>query len=97
VRAEIRKAIKKGEGDKVHVVLYEDKSTYKIPKPIMECFELEPRHVYEKFLAFTEGQQKSYVDWIYKAKRAETRAQRIATMMERVSKGKRLHDTEEML
>lgn len=94
VRAGIRKAIKKQEGDKVHVVLFEDTSTYKIPKQIRECFELEPQYVYENFCSFTEGQQKSYVDWIYEAKRAETRAQRIATMMERVSKGKRLHDTD---
>lgn len=95
VRTEIRKAIKKGEGDTVRVVLYLDNSKYIIPAEIWECFQLESEHIYKTFETFTESQQKSYVDWIYAARRSETRAKRIAIMMERVGRGKRLYDPEE--
>jgi uncharacterized protein YdeI (YjbR/CyaY-like superfamily) len=44
---------------------------------------------------FTDNQQKSYIDWIYAAKRSETRANRIAIMMERVARGKKLYDPDE--
>jgi hypothetical protein len=92
VRAEIRKAIKKGDGDSVRVILFFDKSRYIIPTEIWECFQLEPEHIYKVFEKFTDSQQKSYIDWIYAAKRNETRANRIAIMMERVGRGKRLYD-----
>jgi hypothetical protein len=94
VRAEIRKAIKKKEGDIVRVILNYDNSKYVIPTEIWECFQLESEHIYKKFESFTDSQQKSYVDWIYAAKRSETRAKRIAIMMERVARGKRLYDPE---
>jgi hypothetical protein len=80
VRAEIRKAIKKEEGDSVHVVLYYDNSKYVIPTEIWECFQLEPEHIY---------------NWVYAAKRSETRAERIAIMMERVARGKKMYDPDE--
>jgi hypothetical protein len=95
VRAEIRKAIKKKDGDTVHVILHHDKSKYIIPAEIWECFQLESEHIYKAFEKFTDSQQKSYIDWIYSAKRSETRASRIAIMMERVGRGKRLYDPEE--
>jgi len=95
VRTEIRKAIKKSDGDSVRVILYSDNSKYIIPTEIWECFQFESEHIYKTFEKFTDSQQKSYVDWIYAAKRSETRANRIATMMERVGRGKRLYDTEE--
>jgi hypothetical protein len=95
VRAEIRKAIKKEEGDSVHVVLYYDNSKYVIPTEIWECFQLEPEHIYNTFVNFTDNQQKSYIDWVYAAKRSETRAERIAIMMERVARGKKMYDPDE--
>jgi hypothetical protein len=92
VRAEIRKQIKKKAGDTVHIVLYHDQSHYIIPEEIIACFELEPDKIFKNFLLFTEGQQKAYVDWINKAKTPETKAKRIATMMELVAVKKKLHD-----
>ena len=89
VRAEIRKAIGKREGDKVHVVLFLDKSTYQVPEDIAECLALEPKEVLDRFLALTEGQQKSFVDWVNAAKKEETRARRIVEMIERIKEGKK--------
>ncbi|AXT59157.1 DUF1905 domain-containing protein [Aquimarina sp. AD10] len=92
VKAEIRKKIKKEKGDYVKVILYTDDSSLKIPQEIIECFKNEPKITYTTFLSFTEGQKKSYLDWIYQAKSDETKANRILTMMDRLQKGLRLHD-----
>jgi len=97
VKAEIRKKIKKQAGDYVKVILYSDESPLTLPQEIVECFELEPKKVLKNFLAFPEGQQKAYLDWIYSAKTEETKAKRILQMMERVSKNLRFYDNEETL
>lgn len=94
VKAEIRKKIGKQEGDYVQVVLYSDDSRLKIPEEIIECFTYEPKKVYETFMKFTEGEQKAYLDWIYKAKTEETKADRIATMMKKLLKGLKFSDRE---
>ena len=90
VRAEIRKAIGKKEGDKVRVVLYLDTSVYQVPEDIAECLEMESKEVLDKFLALTEGQQKSFVDWVNAAKKADTRAQRILELITRIKKEKNI-------
>ncbi len=86
VKAAIRKKIGKQEGDMVHIILYADESNLEIPEEIMECFNNEPKEILENFLAFPEGQQKAYIDWIYEAKTEETKARRIVEMIERVDK-----------
>jgi hypothetical protein len=92
VRAEIRKAIGKRAGDSVWVTLYRDTSEAPIPDEILSCFANEPPLVAETFAGFTPGERKSYLDWICQAKTEETRANRIARMMERLERGLRLHD-----
>ncbi|MGB0522686.1 MAG: DUF1905 domain-containing protein [Flammeovirgaceae bacterium] len=92
VKAAIRKAIKKQAGDTVHIILYSDESDVEIPQEIIECFKLEPKKSYETFLSFTEGEQKSYLDWIYAAKTDETKVNRIANMMERLQKKLKFYD-----
>src|SRR5688572_5246826 len=42
VKAEIRKQIKKSEGDFVHVVLYSDNEPLEIPKEMILCLKDEP-------------------------------------------------------
>lgn len=59
------------------------------PEELLECFEQEEKSINDTFMSFTEGQRKAYIDWIYNAKTDETKANRIAEMMERLSKGKR--------
>ncbi len=89
VKAAIRKKIKKEAGDFVHVILYSDESPLEIPEEIIECFKNEPAKIYKTFLRFTEGEQKSYLDWIRDAKTDATKAERIAKMMEKVGEGKK--------
>ncbi|MCR9251413.1 MAG: YdeI/OmpD-associated family protein [bacterium] len=81
VKAAIRKVIKKEAGDFVNIVLALDESPIEIPEEIIECFKNEPQRVYESFLNLTEGQQKTYIDWIYEAKTDETKVERIARIM----------------
>ena len=94
VKAAIRKKIKKEKGDTVHIILYSDESPIEIPDEIIECFKLEPKKTYETFQNFTEGEQKTYLDWIYEAKIEETKVNRIVLMMERLHKKLRFHDKE---
>jgi hypothetical protein len=84
VKAEIRKIIKKQAGDYVRVLLYADESVLKVPDEIIECFKNEPKVVYENFQNFTEGEQKTYLEWINSAKTDETKADRIIKMMDRL-------------
>ena len=94
VKAAIRRKIKKEKGDTVHVILYLDENPLKIPEELIECFKMEPQKVYETFISFTEGEQKTYIDWIYDAKTEETKTRRIVVMMDRVQKGLRFHDAD---
>ena len=95
VKAQIRKKIKKEAGDYVTVVLYSDESPVEIPDEILACFQNEPQKILETFSAFTEGEQKAYLDWIYEARTEETKTNRIVKMMERLQKGLRFYDKEE--
>ena len=92
VRAEIRKKINKYAGDYVHIILYPDESLLKLPDEIIACFKNEPKQVLENFLLYTVGEQKAYIDWIYRAKTDETKTRRIVSMMERVQKNLKFYD-----
>lgn len=86
VRAEIRKKIGKKEGDWVHIKLFADNDTLKIPKELMLCLEDEPQAL-KNFLTYTESEQKAYIDWILNAKKEETRIERMAETVNKVLKG----------
>ena len=88
VKAAIRKAIRKQAGDRVRVVLFYDSDPLEIPPEIRACFENEPPALYETFLSLPESHRKEYLQWIYEAKKEETKARRIAGMMERLGTGK---------
>ena len=92
VKASTRKKISKQAGDNVHIKLYVDTSPIEIPDELNECFKNESPKVYGAFIDFTEGEQKAYIDWIYEAKKEETKVERIVRMMERVSEGKKFYD-----
>jgi len=85
VSAVIRKAIRKKEGDKVSVVLYEDEEALLIPQLIIDCLEDEPNAM-KYFSELTEGYKREYVNWIMAARHAETKASRIATMVSKLLK-----------
>lgn len=94
VKAAIRKKIKKEAGDYVRIVLFLDTSDLEIPTEILECFANEDADLFKTFQGFTFGEQKAYLDWIYAAKKEETRIQRIVTMMERLAKQLKFYDQE---
>lgn len=89
VKAEIRKKIKKQEGDWVIVELYADTSGLAIPEELIDCLKDEPK-AYANFLKLAEGAQKEYRDWVYSAKKDETKVARIAKMVDMLLSGKRL-------
>lgn len=84
VKAEIRKKIGKSEGDYVHVVLYLDNSPVEIPEELLLCFADEPA-LHKTFLGYTNGEQKAFVEWIYSAKKEETKVERIAKLFKKLS------------
>lgn len=86
VKKEIRKIICKKEGDAVHILLYEDSSPLKIPDELQVCLEEEPLAKIN-FYKLSESKQKEYVDWINKAKKMETKVNRIARTLTQVMKG----------
>lgn len=86
VKAEIRKTIKKNQGDYVKILLYADDSLLVIPKEILKCFDNESIKTLATFNSFTEGEKKAYLDWIYNAKTDQTKANRIIKMMLKLEK-----------
>lgn len=87
VKATIRKKIKKEAGDYVKVTLYSDESEIIVPDEILKCFEFEEKETLESFNSLSEGEKKTYIDWIYEAKKEDTKIKRIAEMIKRLSNG----------
>jgi len=82
VKAAIRKAINKGEGDTVRIILYADDTPLEITQELIDCFELEDPRLVVVFRNETESQQKGFMDWINEAKKEETKAKRIVRIMD---------------
>jgi hypothetical protein len=76
VKAEIRKAIGKEEGDYVTVTLYADTAIFEIPEAFKLRLQEEPG-IYEAFLRQRKWEQKMCVQWIYAARRQETTNERV--------------------
>jgi|SRR5690606_692629 bifunctional DNA-binding transcriptional regulator/antitoxin component of YhaV-PrlF toxin-antitoxin module len=93
VRAEIRKKINKKEGDIVHVILYPDDEPLEVPEEMMLCLKDEPKAL-KFFESLTEAEQKHYIDWIYSAKRDETKVKRLAETINRLLKGLKRYDVQ---
>jgi hypothetical protein len=90
IKAQIRKAIKKKEGDKVHVILYEDNIPIKVPQEFLDCLH-EDVVATKTFKALSDSEQKLYMDWIYSAKKDETKIGRIAASINKLAKGEKLY------
>ena len=95
VRAEIRKKIKKQEGDWVKVVLFQDTEPLFIPDEFLQCLRDEPA-AYKTFHSYTESSKKYYVDWIYSSKKVETRIERMAQAIDRLARGLNFTDSLKM-
>lgn len=84
VKAEIRKKLGKAEGDQVWVVLFKDNDPVQLPEELRVCLAEDPDTL-EVFESYSEGRKKELVDWIYSARKEETRINRIADLMNRIA------------
>jgi hypothetical protein len=91
VKAAIRKKINKKEGDYVNVILYADNGPLEIPGELLVCLTDNPAE-HKIFLSYPEGEQKAFIDWIYSAKQEETRINRIADTLKKLSKRQKFSD-----
>ncbi len=91
VKASIRKSIGKKEGDYVHVMLYPDNSPVEIPEELLVCLWDEPT-AHKTFLSYTPAEQKAFIEWIYSAKKEETRIERIAKTIRKLQQGQKFSD-----
>ncbi|HLP39476.1 YdeI/OmpD-associated family protein [Lacibacter sp.] len=85
VKAEIRKMIRKKEGDYVHIILYADNDPVEIPEELKLCLLDHPVE-YKTFLGYTYGEQKAFINWIDAAKTDETKVNRIAKTLDKLLK-----------
>ncbi|MES2515842.1 MAG: YdeI/OmpD-associated family protein [Bacteroidota bacterium] len=90
IRAEIRKLLKKKEGDKIHILLHEDNLPLTIPNELQLCFEDEPM-AFTFYNSLTDAEQKQYLDWIYSAKKEETRINRMADAINKLLRKEKLY------
>jgi hypothetical protein len=93
VKAAIRKKIKKGVGDKVHVILYPDKEPLEVPEEMLLCLQDEPKAL-TFFNSLSESEQKFYIEYIYSAKKEETKIDRMAKSINRLVEGLKLYEKE---
>jgi hypothetical protein len=77
VKAAIRKKIGKEQGDWVHVVLYPDNAPVEIPDELLVCLSDVPEAL-NRFNTLNEGEKKQIIEWIYEAKKEQTRIDRMA-------------------
>jgi hypothetical protein len=84
VKADIRKKIKKDAGDSVRVILYPDNEPLEVPEEILECLKDDP-DAYKFFKRLSDSEKNYYVNWITSAKKEETKIDRIAKTINRLS------------
>lgn len=87
VKAEVRKKIKKEAGDWVQIELEIDDSPVELTEELRECLVNESEDLLRTFEGLKDGQQKSYIDWIYEAKTEETKAKRIVQLIKDLESG----------
>ena len=91
VKMDIRKKIRKHEGDSVHIVLYPDKDPLEIPEEMIICLRDDPA-AFKFFKGLSESEKNNYIKWIYSAKKEETKINRLAKAINRLSSGKKMYD-----
>jgi hypothetical protein len=91
VKADIRKKIKKEEGDTVHIILFPDKEPLDVPEEMLLCLQDEPQAL-KFFNSLTESERKFYIQWIYSAKKEETKVDRLGKTIDRLLRSLKLYD-----
>ncbi len=83
VKAEIRKAIQKEEGDTVKVTLWLDEPQMVIPEDFLACLRDEPQ-LLKRFESYSEQAKKETLDWIFAAKTEDEKIVRMAKIIEKL-------------
>jgi Domain of unknown function (DUF1905)/Bacteriocin-protection, YdeI or OmpD-Associated len=91
LKAALRKAIRKKEGDTVQVTLFSDETPIFVPDAILMSLLEFPR-AYDFFMTLSESNKKYYIDWIEEAKRMKTKDNRIVKAIDQLEKGIKFYD-----
>jgi hypothetical protein len=91
LKTTLRKKLRKGEGDYVHITFFADNSTVETPDELMVCL-MESEKALNFYQSLSDSNKKYYIDWIYESKRLETKVNRIAKTIERLENGLKLYD-----
>jgi hypothetical protein len=93
VKAEIRKKIKKQAGDYVHIILYSVNEPLEVPDEFLLCLQ-DDSEALQFFNSLNESEQHNYIKWIYSAKTEQTKVDKIAKTLVRLSKHQKYADRE---
>jgi len=85
VKSDIRKKINKQAGDYVHIILYPDNDPLKVPEELLLCLQ-DDAEALQFFNSLNESEQHSYVKWIYSAKTEQSKVDRMAKALVKLSK-----------
>ncbi len=85
VKSEIRKKIKKEAGDYVHIILYPDNGPLEVPEELLLCLQ-DDSEALQFFNSLNEREQYNYIKWIYTPRKDQTRVDRMAKALVRLSK-----------
>jgi len=91
VKSDIRKKIKKQAGDYVHVILYPDNESLEVPEELLLCLQ-DDAEALQFFNSLNESEQNNYVKWIYAAKTDQTKVDRIAKTLDKLSNHQKFSD-----
>jgi hypothetical protein len=84
VKAQIRNAIGKNEGDWVHIILYSEGLPHICHEDFMTCLQ-EDSVAYQNFLKKPEQEQKAFINWIFSVKDDETIVERMAEALNKLT------------
>ena len=85
INGQIRKAIKKRKGDKVHVSLEYDKRPLTLSGDLMKCLKEDPMAL-SFFRSLPKSHQNYFSKWIESAKTIQTKTKRIVMTVTALSK-----------
>lgn len=85
LKADIRKAIRKGKGDTLQVELEIDAKVIVPPKDLLECLADEPE-AQTYFKSLPKSHQNYFGNWVKSSKTEGTRAKRIARVVDAMVK-----------
>lgn len=85
LNATLRKAIGKGQGARLKVIMDYDEKGYVILAELLECLKDEPA-AFEFFNSLPKGHQNYFSKWVEAAKTDATRAKRIAMTVSATAK-----------